>query len=177
MKKLSQFLILSTVLSVICATCSVYAAGIPVQSNDHFTMYVASFIEKMEKIKTYIDEIKETTKTIDSLGDVGKSAVANALKSDMDDFLKFTESFDFEDIDKQLKISDGVADALSDVNDAIASSETVKSLKAEVNNNQAISMTASLLEKYGYIPSEATKESKSSQVIENRENKTAKGGS
>lgn len=177
MKKLSKFLILSTVLSVICATCSVYAGGIPVQSTDHFTMYVASFIEKMEKIKTYIDEIKETTKTINSLGDVGKSAVANALRNDMDDFLKFAESFDFKDIDKEVKISDGGAGVSSDVNAAIASSATVRSSEAEGNKNQSIFITDSLLEKYGYIPSEATEESKSSQVIENRENKTAKGGS
>ena len=67
------------ILQIICGVSSVQATGIPVLSMDHFTMYVASFMEKMEKIKIYDGEIETTERIIDSLGSLNTNAAVDML--------------------------------------------------------------------------------------------------
>lgn len=107
MKNLSKYLILAALLQVVCHAHPVNAGGLPALSMDHFTMYVASFIEKMEKITAYTNEIKETTKTIESLGEVGVNAAGKMLRENMADFLKFADMLHFGDLGQSVETFGG----------------------------------------------------------------------
>lgn len=77
MKKIVKAILLTLALQVFCLSHAVVAG--PVQSNTQFSMSISIFVEKMEKITAYANEIKETTQLINSVGELDMNAARELI--------------------------------------------------------------------------------------------------
>ena len=136
MKLIGKYLIIITLLQAVCGSYSAKATGFPILSMDHFTMYVMSFAQKMEKIAAYEKEINETKETINSLGSLDVNVAEKMLKDEISDVKEFADTVHFGDVASGVQGNNSKAfdSAAKDI-EASASSSTGTSSTSESGSN------------------------------------------